>query len=294
MGKPNFIELPFCEPIPILYEDRAVLAIDKPRGWLLVPVNWQNTNRNLQAAINSSISAGDYWARARNLKFLRYVHRLDTDTSGVMLFAKSMGAVEAFGDVFESRQMEKHYLAIVVGVPREKEWTCRLPLAPDPRQIGRMIVDTREGKECETRFRLLQQKERISLVEAHPLTGRTHQIRVHLAQSGCPIVSDELYGKVDSRMQLGLRAIKLAYVDPFTRRRVEICAPIEGFMSEYGFTPSLAQQAKIPAASMPTPAGITLAPGGQAQLPKGQTHGRSPKISTPPPARDPVAKKKII
>ena len=67
MAKPNYIELPFCEPIPILYEDRSVLAIDKPRGWLLVPVNWQNTNRNLQAAINSSISAGDYWARSRNL-----------------------------------------------------------------------------------------------------------------------------------------------------------------------------------------------------------------------------------
>ena len=251
MAKPNFIELPFCEPIPILYEDRAVLAIDKPRGWLLVPVNWQNTNRNLQAAINSSISAGDYWARSRNLQFLRYVHRLDTDTSGIMLFAKSMGAVEAFGDVFESRQMEKHYLAIVEGVPREAAWTCRLPLAPDPRTVGRMMVDTREGKECETQFRLLQKKETISLIEAHPLTGRTHQIRVHLAQSGCPIVSDELYGRVDRRWQLGLRAIKLAYQDPFTRRRVEIRAPIEAFMHEYGFTPSLEQLGKKPGPPAP-------------------------------------------
>jgi 23S rRNA pseudouridine1911/1915/1917 synthase len=254
MAKPNYIELPFCDPISILYEDRSVLAIDKPRGWLLVPVNWQNTNRNLQAAINSSISAGDYWSRSRNLKFLRYVHRLDTDTSGVMLFAKSMGAVEAFGDLFESRRMEKNYLAIVEGVPRETEWTCTLPLAPDPRTVGRMIIDTQEGKESETRFRLLQKKEKISLVEAHPLTGRTHQIRVHLAQSGCPIVSDELYGRVDPRMQLGLRAVKLAYVDPFTRRRVEVRAPIEEFMSEYGFTPSLAQQAKKPASMVPPPA----------------------------------------
>jgi RluA family pseudouridine synthase len=253
MAKPPFIELPFCEPIPILYEDRAVLAIDKPRGWLLVPVNWQNTNRNLQAAINSSITAGDYWARSRNLKFLRYVHRLDTDTSGILLLAKSMGAVEAFGDVFESRQMEKHYLAIVEGVPRESEWTCQLPLAPDPRQVGRMIVDTREGKESETRFRLLQKKETISLVEAHPLTGRTHQIRVHLAQSGWPIVSDDLYGRVDRRRQLGLRAVQLAYQDPFTRRRVEIRAPIEAFLSEYGFTPSLEQRAQKPGPAAPPP-----------------------------------------
>ena len=284
MAKPNFIELPFCEPISILYEDRSVLAIDKPRGWLLVPVNWQNTNRNLQAAINSSISAGDWWAKSRNLKFLRYVHRLDTDTSGVMLFAKSMGAVEAFGDIFESRQMEKNYLAIVEGVPRETEWTCRLPLAPDPRQVGRMIIDTQEGKECETRFRLLQKKERISLVEAHPLTGRTHQIRVHLAQSGCPIVSDELYGRVDSRMQLGLRAIKLGYVDPFTRRRVEIRGPIDGFMSEYGFTPSLAQLAKKPVPA----AGPSTETPGQPPLQTPSPKGQNRLLSSPV---NPAAKK---
>jgi 23S rRNA pseudouridine1911/1915/1917 synthase len=256
MAKPNYIELPFCDLIPILYEDRAVLAIDKPRGWLLVPVNWQNTNRNLQAAINSSISAGDYWSRSRNLKFLRYVHRLDTDTSGVMLFAKSMGAVEAFGDLFESRRMEKHYLAIVEGVPRETEWSSRLPLGPDPRVVGRMMVDTQAGKESETRFRLLQKKEAIALVACHPLTGRTHQIRVHLAQSGHPIVSDELYGHVHPRMQLGLRAVMLAYQDPFTRRRVEIRAPLEEFMHEYGFTPSLEQLGKksLPPATAPASA----------------------------------------
>jgi len=291
MAKTNSIELPFCEPIPILYEDRSVLAIDKPRGWLLVPVNWQNTNRNLQAAINSSISAGDWWAKSRNLKFLRYVHRLDTDTSGVMLFAKSMGAVEAFGDVFESRQMDKTYLAIVEGVPRETEWACRLPLAPDPRQIGRMIVDTQEGKECETRFRLLQKKERISLVEARPLTGRTHQIRVHLAQSGCPIVSDELYGKVDNRMQLGLRAIKLGYLDPFTRRRVEVRAPIEGFMSEYGFTPSLAQQTKMTTPAVPPPAATPGWPKPPTPFAKGPNHPAPPKVVPAPTPVNTAAKK---
>jgi len=291
LAKTNSIELPFCEPIPILYEDRSVLAIDKPRGWLLVPVNWQNTNRNLQAAINSSISAGDWWAKSRNLKFLRYVHRLDTDTSGVMLFAKSMGAVEAFGDVFESRQMDKTYLAIVEGVPRETEWACRLPLAPDPRQIGRMIVDTQEGKECETRFRLLQKKERISLVEARPLTGRTHQIRVHLAQSGCPIVSDELYGKVDNRMQLGLRAIKLGYLDPFTRRRVEVRAPIEGFMSEYGFTPSLAQQTKMTTPAVPPPAATPGWPKPPTPFAKGPNHPAPPKVVPAPTPVNTAAKK---
>ena len=193
MAKPNSIELPDCEPIPILHEDRSVIAVDKPRGWMLLPVSWQNTGRNLQAAINSSITARDFWARSRGIRFLRYVHRLDA------------------------------------------EWTCRLKLAPDPRRVGRMKVDAREGKEAETQFRVLQKKEKLTLVEARPFTGRTHQIRVHLAESGCPVISDEIYGREDDRLELGLRAVRLAYADPFTRRRVDIQAPKENFLKEYGF-----------------------------------------------------------
>jgi 23S rRNA pseudouridine1911/1915/1917 synthase len=235
MGKTNSIELPDCEPILILYEDRSVIAVDKPRGWMLLPVSWQNTGRNLQAAINSSIAARDFWARSRGIKFLRYVHRLDADTSGILLFAKSPGAVETYSDLFESRKMEKTYLAVVDGQPREAEWICRLKLAPDPRRIGRMKVDLREGKEAETHFRVLQQKGIFTLVEARPFTGRTHQIRVHLAEAGCPVVGDELYGREDRKLALGLRAVRLAYADPFTRRRVDIHAPVEEFLREYGF-----------------------------------------------------------
>jgi len=268
VAKPNFIELPGVDPIAILYEDRSVLAIDKPRGWMLVPFSWQKTQRNLQAAIVSSIAAGDFWARSRGLKFLRFVHRLDADTSGVMLFAKSQGAVESYSELFESRRMEKTYLAAVNGTPRQKEWTCRLSLAPDPKRIGRIIVDAEQGKEAETSFRLLQTIDRSanvppavtmnsptgsilasaapsrpaasgtparrSLIEAQPYTGRTHQIRVHLAESGCPCVGDMLYGKPD-KCELGLRAVRLAYSDPFTRKRIEVRARVDSFCREYGF-----------------------------------------------------------
>ncbi len=99
MPKTNFIELEDCEPIPILYEDRSVIAIDKPPGWMLIPHSWQKTTRNLQAAIASSIAGRDFWARSRSLKFLRHVHRLDADTSGVLLFAKSFGAVQNYYDL---------------------------------------------------------------------------------------------------------------------------------------------------------------------------------------------------
>src|SRR5262245_26277911 len=113
---------------------------------MLVPFSWQKTSRNLQAALTSSIAAGDFWARSRNLRFIRFVHRLDAETTGILLLAKSPGAVDTFGDLFESRKMEKVYLAAVRGSPVQKEWTCRLKLAPDPRRRGRMIVDARHGK----------------------------------------------------------------------------------------------------------------------------------------------------
>jgi hypothetical protein len=94
LGKPPYIELGqgrTAERIPILHEDRAVIAIDKPVGWMLVPFTWQKTNRNLQAAIQSSIGAGAFWARSRQVRFLRYIHRLDADTTGILLFGRSPG-----------------------------------------------------------------------------------------------------------------------------------------------------------------------------------------------------------
>src|SRR4051812_47910842 len=145
-------------------------------------------------ALTSSIAAGDFWARSRNLKFLRFVHRLDADTTGILLCAKSPGAVKTFGELFEGRQMEKIYLAVVHGKPSQEKWNCVLKLGPDPDQHGRMKADSREGKEAETFFRVLQTVKNISLIYARPFTGRTHQIRVHLAEAGHSIVGDELYG----------------------------------------------------------------------------------------------------
>jgi RluA family pseudouridine synthase len=249
MAKPNFIELPGCDPIPIIYEDRSVLAIDKPRGWMLVPHSWRKTNWNLQAAIDSSIRADDFWAKSRNLTYLRHIHRLDADTSGVMLFAKSDGAMKAMSDMFESRRMEKTYLAVVEKNPPQPEWTCELPLGPDSTRFGRMRVDRSEtGKEAVTHFRVLTRNGRFTLIEARPLTGRTHQIRLHLAESGSPIACDELYGRVEKGLRLGLRAVRLAYKDTFTRRPVDIIAPAEPFLKAFGFelTPELAAQKWAP------------------------------------------------
>jgi 23S rRNA pseudouridine1911/1915/1917 synthase len=219
MAKPLSIQFPGEDPIPILYEDRSVLAIDKPAGWMLVPLSWQKTNRNLQAAIESSLVARHFWARSRNLKFLRYIHRLDAETSGILLFAKSPGALNTVGD----RE------------PRDKEWTCRLALTPDPGQIGR-IVTRDDGKPAETLFRVLASGHGRHLIEARPYTGRQHQIRVHLAEAGCPVHGDELYGRATAE-PMALRAVGLAYQDPFTRKNVFIRAAVKEFLSGHGFNP---------------------------------------------------------
>jgi len=238
MAKTKYIELGREEFLPIIYEDRTVMAIDKPAYWMLVPFTWQRTNRNLQAAITSSIAAGEYWAKSRNLKFLKFVHRLDADTTGVLLFAKTPAAVETISNLFESRLMEKRYLAVVEGTPREKEWKCCLKLSPDPDQVGRVRVDEVNGKIAETHFTVLQSRNGRSLIEARPVTGRTHQIRVHLAETGSPIVGDPWYGeglRISQEFPLGLRAVFLSYRDPFTRQTVYIRAKPDAFLKAAGF-----------------------------------------------------------
>ena len=248
MAKPDEIQLSDGTRIPILYEDRAVFAIDKPAGWLLAPESWDQTTRNLHLALMSSIKGADFWARSRRLKFLRFVHRLDAETSGVLLLVKNPGAVPAYSRLFQTRRVEKVYLAVVRGVPKLQNWDCRLKIAPHPGEAGRMKADSRRGKEALTQFRVLQAGEGTALIEARPLTGRTHQIRVHLAESGHPVLGDTLYDPVSANPQpatrnpqpqpasLALRAIALAYPDPFQKRTVRIEAPREEFCARFGFS----------------------------------------------------------
>ncbi len=237
--------------VPILYEDRSVIALDKLSGWMLAPDSWDRTGRNLQLALNSSISAGDFWARSRNLKYLRFIHRLDADTTGITLFARSVGALKAFSDLFEERRIEKTYFAVVLGVPKQAAWTCNFPLAPDPSHRGQMVaikgssarnLQNTEAKDAETHFRVLKTGKDTALVEARPTTGRTHQIRVHLSVAGHPIIGDMLYGgglvsDAKGRRRLALRATKLSYRDPFQKRMIHITAPTEEFLRENGFAP---------------------------------------------------------
>jgi 23S rRNA pseudouridine1911/1915/1917 synthase len=241
LAKTHHITLGAGSVIPILYEDRAVLAIDKPAGWLLAPAWWEHTARNLQRALESGLQRGEFWARCRHLKFLRFIHRLDADTSGVLLLARSPGALRLFSRLFEGRAMRKTYLAVATGAPRQKEWTCSLPVGRDPRRRGVMQVKGEQARDAVTRFSVLSSVGQRSLVVAEPLTGRTHQIRVHLAATGHPILGDPLYGGAPPMAPdagLALRAIRLEYQDPFSKRPVRIEAPAADFLEQHGFPAS--------------------------------------------------------
>src|SRR5689334_10126309 len=100
MAKQDYIELQDGERIEILFEDRSVMVLDKPPGWMLAPDSWHETGRNLQAQLAQDIASGEFWARRRNLRFLRYIHRLDAETSGLVLMGKSHGAVQAYSRLF--------------------------------------------------------------------------------------------------------------------------------------------------------------------------------------------------
>jgi len=240
VAKPMHIKFQGLDPIPILFEDRSLIAIDKPTGWMLIPFTWQRTNRNLQAAIDSSIAAGHFWAKSRNVKFLRHLHRLDAETTGILLFGKSHGGVKVLSGLFEKREIEKVYLAVVEGEPPAAEWQCEKAIGPVPKQYGRMQIDLKNGKPAETAFKLLETRAGRSLIECRPVTGRTHQLRVHLLEAGLPIVGDPLYSKSrreegSAEFPMALRAIKIRFQNPFTKKTVYVKAPAEEFLRAFGF-----------------------------------------------------------
>jgi 23S rRNA-/tRNA-specific pseudouridylate synthase len=212
---------------------------------MLAPVWWRETRRSLQTVLEAGIAAGSFWARSRNLKYLRYVHRLDAETSGVLLLAKSPRAVSAYSRLFSSRQVVKRYLAVVRGQVARRHWVCRLRLSPRLNAQGQVDVDNRHGDPAETEFTVLAVRTasapaRLALLEARPVTGRTHQVRVHLAAGGNPVVGDQLYGVKESVLPglppaLALRAVSLSFQDPFTRASVHIQAPSDEFLHRYGF-----------------------------------------------------------
>lgn len=195
------------EPPTLLHVDEACIVADKPVGLLAVP------GRTESDSLAARVQALHPDARV--------VHRLDQATSGLMLFARGAVAQRVLGMAFEARRVHKRYVAVVEGLPAADAGEIDAPLAADWPRRPRQRVDAVGGKPSLTRWRVLRRDADSAWLELEPLSGRTHQLRVHLAHLGHPIRGDRLYAPPPWRAErLLLHASELAFEHPLTGQRL--------------------------------------------------------------------------
>jgi RluA family pseudouridine synthase len=180
--------------IPVVFEDEHLLALNKPARLLTSPDRYDEERPNLMKLLHTGIGEGKPWAKQRGLSYLANAHRLDFETTGVILLAKSKPVLVQLANLFGSEKPVKIYVALLPGTPPTPQWEVDAPLAPFPGRPGQMRVDPKHGKQSRTAFEVREQFRGFTLVECRPFTGRTHQIRVHLKHWGLPICGDRVYG----------------------------------------------------------------------------------------------------
>lgn len=210
---------PDIADLPILFEDDWLTAVDKPAGLAVhgapgdvapCVATWWAARLGEAAASFASERPG-------------IVHRLDKDTSGVLLLARTPEAQAALSRAFEAREVRKTYVALVEGVPARPRAVIDAPIDRDPRDRTRMAVTTR-GRASRTAYEAIADDGRRSLFQVHPETGRTHQIRVHLAAVGLPIVDDAVYGRPSPAGRQMLHAYRIEFRHP-AGGRLTVTAP---------------------------------------------------------------------
>jgi 23S rRNA pseudouridine1911/1915/1917 synthase len=208
------------EPADMLYEDREYLAVNKEAG-----VNSQRTPYQLKGTVEYAV---EMYLKSQGVpEPARVIHRLDRGTSGVMFFPKSKRAATHISALLKGGKVEKVYWALIPGSPEEDAWTVDAPIG----KLSKFRYGvTLPGKEARTLFRVVAGGRGATLVEARPLTGRTHQIRVHLAHCGLPIIGDVAYGgQHAARIMLHCRTMALRAEDG---RPVAATAPVDGAFIE--------------------------------------------------------------
>lgn len=221
---PEFEEVDSNRPAPqleMLYEDDDILAVDKPAGLLVHPGNGR-ANESTVADFARSHGVQDEDTIRPGI-----VHRLDRDTSGILVLSKNEAAKTHMQAQFADRKVNKTYILLVIGRVSPESARIDLPIGRDPRDGSRRTV-TSEGRPAQTSYKTLAYYPGFTLLEAHPETGRTHQLRVHFASTGNPIVGDSIYGP--KRETLGLHrqflhAAKLSFTAP-SGKTVQLESPL--------------------------------------------------------------------
>ncbi|WP_094752341.1 RluA family pseudouridine synthase [Psychromonas sp. CD1] len=215
---PNFVYNPPKKPyLDILYHDEDIVVLNKPAGLLSVP------GREIKHRDSLALRILRVWPNAC------VVHRLDLATSGLIILAMRKSAQSHIGRQFQKKMIAKTYIARVEGIIKEDTGLVDLPIRCDWENRPRQIVDFEQGKSSQTQWKVLSREQQTTLVELTPLTGRTHQLRVHMQQIGHPIIGDDFYasvfGKQLSMQRLALHAAKISLIHPSTEERVSFYCP---------------------------------------------------------------------
>ena len=196
-------------PLEILFEDEEILVVNKPAGMLVHPTNSDKSG----TLANALVFHLNPKSEIENPKLIRpgIVHRLDKETSGLLVIAKTARALRILGSHFQRKLVKKIYAALVEGIVSENEGTIQAPIGRlEEKPHWRVLPD---GKESETKFKVLERRNNATLLELEPVTGRTNQLRIHCAEIKHPIVGDALYGGREFA-RLCLHAQKLGFFHP--------------------------------------------------------------------------------
>ncbi len=224
-AKPSELE-PEDIPLDVVFENEDLVVLNKPAGMVVHPAPGHSSGTLVHAALGAIDDLEGIGGELRP----GIVHRLDKDTSGLIVIAKNEKALNWLQDQFKSRSVEKIYLALVDGKPPTPTGRIEAAIARDPSHRKKMaIVSTGKGRASVTEYATVREFTRHTLIEAHPLTGRTHQIRLHMAFVGCPVAGDQVYGRKTPTVDLQrhfLHARRLKITLPGEKSPREFIAPL--------------------------------------------------------------------
>lgn len=211
--------------LTVLHEDKDIIVVEKPGGLLTMGTE-RDKSRTAHSILNEYVRKGD--PRSRNRIYI--VHRLDRETSGILIFAKSEAAKNFLQEHWQ--ETEKYYLAVVYGSPTPKTGTISSYLTENSAYTVYSTPDPAVGKLSRTEYTVLKEAKGFSLLEIHLLTGRKHQIRVHMSEKGHPVVGDKKYGKGnDAYGTLALHARSLSFIHPVNGKRFTFTTGIPEFFT---------------------------------------------------------------